>query len=168
MYTKPEDSLTTKQNESLRGRFLVVWLVVTLSMLRIASWVSGQIILFLTYGRERVFREHLQIVRVKPQLVVSNGDLLLNRSFEHYLIGVVIWIPSTTLLLFLAWKLLPKPYQEVMRQQGSPAGWSILSTIILFFALNMLPLHWALLLAAVLLPVLLLTARSVISTEGRA
>jgi len=165
MDAKPEDSLTIKQNESLNGRFLLVWLVTTVSMLRIAIWLASQIILLLVYGRERVFREHLQIVRMKPQLVVSNGDVLLNRGFEHYLIGVVIWIPSTTLLLFLAWKLLPKPYQDAMQQKGSTTSWSILSTIILFFVLNILPLHLALILAAVLLAFLLLTARSAISTD---
>lgn len=150
--------MNTEQRESLRGRALVIWLVITLSMLRIASWLSGEIILLQVYGWERVSREHLQMAKLKPLLVVSNGDVLPNSPFVHYLIGVAIWIPSATLLLALAFKLLPQPYHEAMKG-GTYAGWSILSTIVLFFALNMLPLKVALISAFVLLSVLLLTAR---------
>jgi len=142
--------LNTEHRESLRGRALVIWLVITLSMLRIASWLSGEIILLHVYGWERVSREHLQMAKLKPLLVVSNGDVLPNSPFVHYLIGVAIWIPSAVFLVLLAFKLLPQPYY---------AGWSILSTIVLFFALNMLPLKIALISAFVLLAVLLLTAR---------
>ena len=86
--------MNTSQYESLRGRALVIWLVITLSMLRIASWVSGQIILIHAYGWGRVSREHLQMARLKPLLVVSNGDVLL---------------------VVLAFKLLPQPYREAMK-----------------------------------------------------
>lgn len=150
--------LNTEQRESLRGRALVIWLVITLSMLRIASWLSGEIVLLRVYGWERVSREHLQMAKLKPLLVVSNGDVLPNSPFAHYLIGVAIWIPSAILLLALAFKLLPQPYHEAMKG-GTYAGWSILSTIVLFFALNMLPLKVALISAFVLLAILFLTAR---------
>ena len=114
----------TSQYESLRGRALVIWLVITLSMLRIASRVSGQIILIHAYGWGRVSREHLQMARLKPLLVVSNGDVLL---------------------VVLAFKLLPQPYREAMKGGGMKGGtyaiWSTLSAIFLFFALNMLPLE---------------------------
>jgi len=150
--------LNTEQRESLRGRALVIWLVITLSMLRIASWLSSEIILLHVYGWERVSREHLEMAKLKPLLVVSNGDVLPNSPFVHYLIGVAIWIPSAVFLVLLAFKLLPQPYYEAMKG-GTYAGWSILSTIVLFFALNMLPLKIALISAFVLLAVLLLTAR---------
>jgi hypothetical protein len=157
--------LNTKQSASLSGRVLVIWLVVTLSMLRIASWVSGQMLLIHAYGWERVSREHLQMARLKPLLVVSNGDVLPNSPFEHYLIGVAIWIPSAILLLVLVFKLLPQPYHEAMK--GGPyAGWSILATIFLFFALNMLPLKLALLCSSILLAVLLLTVRASVPADG--
>jgi hypothetical protein len=106
--------LNTSQYESLRGRALVIWLVITLSMLRIASWVSGQIILIHAYGWGRVSREHLQMARLKPLLVVSNGDVLPYSPFVHYIIGVAIWLPSAVLLVVLAFKLLPQPYREAM------------------------------------------------------
>jgi hypothetical protein len=157
--------LNTKQSESLGGRALVFWLVITLSMLRIASWASGQILILHAYGWERVSREHLQMERLKPLLVVSNGDVLPISPVVHYLIGVAIWMPSATLLWILALKLLPKPYHEAMN--GSTyAGWSILSTIFLFFALNMLPLKLALLGAFIILALLFLTARASSPVEG--
>jgi hypothetical protein len=107
--------LNTSQYESLRGRALVIWLVITLSMLRIASWVSGQIILIHAYGWGRVSREHLQMARLKPLLVISNGDVLPYSPFVHYIIGVAIWLPSAVLLVVLAFKLLPQPYREAMK-----------------------------------------------------
>ena len=95
--------------------------------------------------------------RLKPLLVVSHGDVLPIWPSVHYLIGVAIWIPSAILLWILAYKLLPKPYQEAING-GTYAGWSILSTIFLFFALNMLPLKLALLGAFIILAALFLTA----------
>jgi hypothetical protein len=165
--TDREVGLNTKQSESLSGRTLVMWLVITLTMLRIASWASGQILLIHAYGGERVSREHLQLKRLKPLLVVSNGDVLPISPFVHYLIGVAIWIPSSILLLMLAFKLLPQPYHEAMKG-GTYAGWSILSVILLFFALNMLPLKLALAAASILLVLLFLTARASLPAGGEA
>ena len=150
--------MKTKHSESLSGRVLVIWLVITLSMLRIASWVSGEILLLYVYGWKRVSREHLQLTRLKPLLVVSNGDVLPNSPFEHYLIGVALWLPSAVLLFLLTFRFLPQPYHEAMRG-GTYASWSILLVILLFFALNMLPLKIALIGAFILLAVIFLTAR---------
>jgi hypothetical protein len=162
--------LNTSQYESLRGRALVIWLVITLSMLRIASWVSGQIILIHVYGWGRVSREHLQMARLKPLLVVSNGDVLPYSPFVHYIIGVAIWLPSAVLLVVLAFKLLPQPYREAMKGGGMKGGtyaiWSTLSAIFLFFTLNMLPLRLSLLSAFILLAVLFLTARAPLAADG--
>ena len=150
--------MNTKQSESLSGRVLVMWFVITLTMLRIASWVSGEILLIHAYSLERVSREHLQLKRLKPLLVVSNGDVLPTSPGVHYLVGVAIWIPSAILLWALAFKLLPQPYHEAMKA-GHPAGWSILSILVLFFALGLLPLKLALLCAFLILAVLFSTAR---------
>jgi len=158
--------LNTEQSDSLRGRALVIWLVITLSMLRIAALASSQIILIHAYGWERVSREHLQMAKLKPLLVVSNGDALPTSPFVHYLIAVAIWLPSAVLILLLAFKLLPQPYHEAMKRGSTYAGWSILSTIFLFFALNMLPLKLALLCAFILLAVLFLTARTSLPADG--
>jgi hypothetical protein len=170
MASKREVGLNPKQSDSLRGRALVIWLVITLSMLRIASWVSGQLILIHVYGWGRVWREHLQMARLKPLLVVSNGDVLPNSPFVHYLIGVAIWMPSAVLLVVLAFKLLPPPYYEVVKggtkERSTYAIWSILSAIFLFFALNMLAIKLALLSAFILLAALFLTARAPLVADG--
>jgi len=158
--------LTIKQNESLNGRVLVIFIAIAMSMLRIGEWVASQVVLFQVYGRERVSREHLQIVKIKPRLVVSNGDVLWSRGFEHFLIVGTIWMTLTVLLFSLAWKLLPKPYHDAM-QQGTYAGWSILTLIFLFFALGLLPLKLTLILAAVLLVVVLSTARAPLPIDGQ-
>jgi hypothetical protein len=158
--------LTIKQNESLNGRVLVIFIVIAMSMLRIGVWVASEVVLFQVYGRERVSHDHLQIVKIKPRLVVSNGDVLWSRGFEHFLMAGVIWMSLTILFFYLAWKLLPKPYHGAM-QQGTYAGWSILSVIILFYALGLLPLKLTLVIAAVLLVVVLLTARASVRVDGQ-
>jgi hypothetical protein len=155
---KRQDRSTIKQHESLNGHFLVIFMVIAMSMFRIASWAAGRIILLLAYGRTRVSREHLELVKIKPQLLVSNGDVLWNKGFEHFLIGQTIWIPTTCLLLVLAWKLLPEPYHDAMQQNKTYVGWSLAAAILLFFAMAWFPLKLILPLAAGLLVVLLLNA----------
>lgn len=162
--TAREGRLTSTQNESLNGRVLVIFIAIAMSMLRIGVWVASQIVLFQVYGRERVSREHLQIVKIKPRLVVSNGDVLWSRGFEHFLIVGAIWMTLTVLLFSLAWKLLPKPYHDAM-QQGTYAGWSILTLIFLFFGL--LPLKMTLIIAVVTLVVVLSTARASLPIDGQ-
>jgi len=164
--TAREGRLTSTQNESLNGRVLVIFIAITMSMLRIGVWVASQVVLFQVYGRERVSREHLQIVKIKPRLVVSNGDVLWSRGFEHFLIVGAIWMTLTVLLFSLAWKLLPKPYHDAM-QQGTYAGWSILTLIFLFFALGLLPLKMTLIIAVVTLVVVLSTARASLPIDGQ-
>jgi hypothetical protein len=155
---KPQDGSTIKQNESLNGQFLVIFMVIAMSMFRIALWAAGRIILLLAYGRTRVSREHLELVKIKPLLLVSNGDVLWNKGFEHFLIGQSIWIPTTCLLLVLAWRLLPAPFHDAMRQNKTYAGWSLVAAIFLFFAMTWFPPKLILPLAAGLFVVLLLNA----------
>ncbi len=64
--------MTIKQNESLNGRVLVIFIAIAMSMLRIGEWVASQVVLFQVYGRERVSREHLQIVKICFGAEVSN------------------------------------------------------------------------------------------------
>jgi hypothetical protein len=156
----------TKRNESMNGQVLVIFMVSALSMLRIAIWSASRIVLLQVYGRERVVREHLQLVKFKPQLVVSNGDALWGRGFEHYLIGVAIWLPSTILIFLTAWKLLPKAHHDAM-QQGTYAGWAVLLAIFLFFGAGFLSLKLTLITAAVVLAVVIGTARFSVRADGR-
>jgi hypothetical protein len=158
--------VTTSRNESLNGQVLVIFMVSALSMLRTAIWGASQIILFQVYGRERATREHLQLVKFKPKLVVSNGDVLWGRGFEHYLIGMAIWLPSTILILLVAWKLLPKAYHDAM-QLGTYAGWAILLAIFLFFGANFLSLKLTLITAAVVLAVVIGPARLSVRADGQ-
>lgn len=158
--------VTTNRNESLNGQILVIFMVSALSMLRIALWGASQIVLLEVYGRDRVTREHLKLVKFKPQLAVSNGDVLWGRGFEHYLIGMAIWLPSTILIFLVAWKLLPKAHHDAMRQ-GTYAGWAILLAIFLFFGANFLSLKLTLITAAVVLAVVIGTARLSIRAEGQ-
>jgi hypothetical protein len=63
---KRQDRSTIRQNESLNGQFLAIFMVIAMSMFRIASWASGRIILQLAYGRTRVSRDHLELMKIKP------------------------------------------------------------------------------------------------------
>jgi uncharacterized membrane protein YhaH (DUF805 family) len=156
----------TKRKESMNGQVLVIFMVSALSMLRIALWGASQIVLFQVYGRERVARDHLRLVRFKPQLVVSNGDVLWGRGFEHYLVGIMIWLPSTILLFLAAWKLLPKAHHDALRQ-GTYAGWAVLLAIFLFIGANFLSLKLTLITAAVILAVVIGTARLSVRADGQ-
>lgn len=44
---------------------------------------------------------HLWLVRAKPELVVSNGDVLRGFGPIHYFYGVALWIPATIAVLVL-------------------------------------------------------------------
>jgi len=160
MHDQPEASLTAAQKESLNGRVLLLFICIALSTLRIGIWISNWIVLFWVYGRERVFREHLEIVKIKPLLVVSNGDVFGPLGFVHFLIAVILWMVLSISLLTFSWKLLPTPYHDSIKQ-GTYAGWSILAAITLFFTLNILPLKFALALALLVVAMVFLTLRRV-------
>lgn len=81
------DAKLVSADESARSVWLVSFMAVTTSALRIAIWAGNEITLWQLYGRERVTREHLQITRIKPKLLVSNGDVLAGIGFYHYLIS---------------------------------------------------------------------------------
>jgi hypothetical protein len=91
-------------------------------------------------------------------LLVSNGEVLWNKGFEHFLIGQTIWIPTTCFLLVLTRKLLPAPYHDALQQNKTYAGWRLAAAMFLFFAMAWFPLKLILPLAAALLVVLLLDA----------
>lgn len=153
----PEVQATTARNEGMNGRVLVLFMLIFMTSLRIAIWGASKIILFQVYGSERVAREHLEIVRIKPRLVVSNGDILEQRGFEHFLIGQLIWLPLSIAVFLLVWGLLPKPYHNAM-QQPTYSGWSVLAAIILFFAATIVPLKLILLIVPLAISALLISA----------
>lgn len=155
-----EGQLTTTRNEATNGRVLVIFVVICMTALRFAIWAASTIILWLVYGREQVAREHLQIVKIKPRLVVSNGDILWQRGFEHFLIGSLIWLSLSVALFMFVWRLLPQPYHKA-RQQGTYSGWSLLAAIFLFFATNLVSLKLILLIAPMVIAALVISARAI-------
>jgi hypothetical protein len=83
---------------------LIVWSSICLTVLRLSLEASNRLILWHLYGYRTVANYNLSIVRVKPELVVSNGDVLKGWGFIHYLIGVSLWIPVSTIALVLLFK----------------------------------------------------------------
>ena len=71
--------------------------------------------------RTRAFRhDHLRIIKIKPELVVSNGDVLRGYGFYHYLVGMAIWLPLTVgLLMLIYYTLLPLECREALRTGGN-------------------------------------------------
>lgn len=128
---------------------LAIIIVVTaaVAFLRIAVRAADRILLLLVYGRHRVLTEHLAIIKAKPDIVVSNGDVLYGKGFEHYLLGVSIWMITTIVFVQLAYRLLPRGEREAMRGRNSLSGTQVVIVIALFFAIGTLPLGMSLFLA---------------------
>jgi len=156
--TAAQNQSSTTENETTNGRVLIIFILICLTSLRVAIWTSSTILLFLAYGRERVVREHLRIVKFKPQLVVSNGDVLWHKTLEHFLIGSLIWMPLSMALLVLVWKFLPEP-DRVATQQGTYSSWGLLAVVFLFFTAFLVPLKFTLLIAPLAIAALLFYAR---------
>lgn len=98
--------------------FLILWASVAITMLRLSLEAAARLVLWQVYGWHAVAREHLSLVRIKPQLVVSNGDVLRGFGTIHYLYGVGIWLSSTALLLMLISKYLtPRWSAKASREQ---------------------------------------------------
>ena len=155
--TTPQDQLSTTQNKTTNGRVLIIFILICLTALRIAIWTSSTILLCLAYGRARVAREHLHIVKFKPQLVVSNGDVLWHKTFEHFLVGSLIWMPLSMAVFLFVWKLLPQS-DRAATQQGIHASWSLVLVIFLFFTAFLVPLKFTLLFAPLAIAALLISA----------
>jgi hypothetical protein len=133
--------------------------------LRIAIAASNQIMLWLVYGRDRVAREHLSITRVKPRLVVSNGDVLEGKGFYHYLMGVGIWFPlAIGLLLLIYYTLFPKLHRDVFqvsREQSVNLIALFWALALFFLVTGLLPFWPAMAVAAGSVVVALIWVRSI-------
>lgn len=117
----------------------IVWSSVTLTALRLSLEAANRLILLHLYGYNTVTHDHLSIVRVKPELVVSNGDILKGWGFFHYLIGASLWLASTLFILTLLFKYVtPQCWREQSKNGGgSPPGGviGIAGTLIMFFCI---------------------------------
>lgn len=144
-------------NGEKRASFAVVVFVTSATVLiRICISVADKILLSSIYGWRRLLAEHLTIVRDKPNMVVSNGDILYGKGFPHYLIVVALWIPSTVLLLSLLFRLLPVQEREALQGKYTVSGLTIPIVVALFFAIGLLPLTYSALLAVFVLATALL------------
>ena len=127
--------------------WLVICVAVCTSVLRVNLETVDRAILRHAYGQERVAREHLRIVRDKPELVVSNGDVLPGLTFRRYLMIGVPWLAISFVGLALTYRFaLPKPNREQLLQGNNRVSApALLWVLALFFLVpGWLPLGWAL------------------------
>lgn len=145
-----EGDRESKQLRQRAGSIMpITWMATATSALRIALWASSEITLWYLYGRATVEREHLRITRIKPQLVVSNGDVLRGIGPYHYFVGVALWLPLTCGLLFLIYYvLMPAPFRKVWEgraQKQSFGALALVWALALFFLVpGLLPMPSAL------------------------
>jgi len=152
--------------EKVRSVLFLIGVAGATSTLRIAIWAASMITLWYTYGPATVSRQHLRITRMRPELLVSNGDVLWGRSFYHYLISVGIWLPlACGVLLLIYYKFVPKRVRDLyeLSQRTEGSIWPIAQIwgIVLFFLVGLLPAAPALAVAAVSVVVALLWARRI-------
>lgn len=164
-----ESNLAVKlARERLRSLWLVMALAVCTGTLRLAMRTANDLILRYLYGSATVQHEHLRIVRVKPQLLVSNGDVLRGIGFYHYLVGVGIWfLLSVGLLLVIYYGFVPKECRQVFQVSEPRDGQSIslfalIWMIALFFLVaGFLPLAPAIALSAISVVIALIWMRKI-------
>lgn len=135
-----------------RSSILVIsFMSVATAMLRLSIAAANTVVLWLRYGYGVVRRDHLTVMKIKPELVVSNGDVLYGTSFLHYGIGVTIWLLSSTSLLLVLYKCaFPKRFRlELESSRANTVGAvGALWAIGLFFLVpGLFPLGAAMMLA---------------------
>lgn len=138
-------------SRNAQSLWLIICMAVGTAMLRLSTVLANTLVLWRVYGRTRALREHLQITRIKPELVVSNGDVLRGLSFQHYLIDAGIWLLSSFLVILIVYRfLLPLGLQRILNQRrtNAPGSIGIVCALGLFvFVVALLPLSAALMLA---------------------
>lgn len=133
--------------QSVRSVWLVIFMAVCTSTLRIARSAASEITLIYLYGRATVVRDHLHITRMRPHIVVSNGDVLRGIGPYHYFVGVAIWLPlAFGLLMLIYYKLMPTWQRALMqvreRNQGVNSAALVWVLALFFLVTGLLPM-WA-------------------------
>ncbi len=134
--------IATTTAKRLRSVWFVIFMAVVPTALQFAIRAADQITLWQVYGHERVAREHLRITRSKPRLVVSNGDVLWDKGFTHYLISAAIWLPlSVGVLMLIFYTLVPKAHREAWQSEDqSISGFGILWGVgLLILSMRLVP-----------------------------
>ena len=129
--TTDRDSKAASFEAKVHSLWLVAGMAIAGGSLRFALWASNVITLWYLYGWATVRHDHLTIVRVKPDLVVSNGDVLHGIGGYHYFVGVVVWLPLTIGLAFLVDRvILPEACRRILKEnkpsKDSCGAWALL------------------------------------------
>jgi hypothetical protein len=86
--------------------------------LKVGLRTSDAIILRQVYGAQRVAVEGLTIVKTKPHLVVSNGDVLEDHGFIHFLIVVPFFLGIGAGATIGGLYALPRPIREMFNRDA--------------------------------------------------
>ena len=106
--------------------WLIIVMAVATAVLRLSIVSADTLVLWRAYGRAKVLREHLEITKAKPELVVSNGDVLRGLAFQRYLIAGAIWLATTLLVVLILYRfLLPAGVQRMLKQARTNAPGSV-------------------------------------------
>jgi hypothetical protein len=145
---------TSANPESRISLSVVVFVTVGTILARLCFYAAGIILLIWTYGRDRVLREHLSIMKYKPQIIVSNGDVLLGQRNLATSIGALMWLVSTFVCLLLVQRLLPRSERDALRRKHTAVSTpALLVVIALFFGIGLLPLLQSVLVAGSVLAI---------------
>lgn len=126
---------------------LIVWGSVVLTILRLSMEAANWLVLWQIYGKRTVAQDHLSIVKIKPVLVVSNGDVLRGFGAVHWFYGVALWIPSTLAVLIPLMRYgAPGWWKRALatRRNVRPGMLGIVALLGMFFTIPRLPVVWAL------------------------
>jgi hypothetical protein len=161
----PPEAKTASITKGMSEAWLVIFMAVGASSLRIAIWAANEITLWYLYGWATVERDHLRIVKIKP-LVVSNGDVLRGIGGYHYFVGIAVWLPLTVALMSLIYYTLlserhRKALQAKEQAQSGSAGAMLWAIALPILVAAVLPMWAALALAATSVVAALIWARRI-------
>jgi hypothetical protein len=84
--------------------------------LKIGFLTADALVLHWLYPRTRIATQHLTIVSYKPELRVSNGDILEGYGFSHFLITAILFLATAALVIPASIRLLPGPLRDRIRR----------------------------------------------------
>ena len=130
----------------------IVFFGVISSAFRLSTEAVNKVVLWQRYGYTRVVRERLAIVKVTPELVVSNGDVLAEMTSRHHAFATIAWFALSACCLMLIYRfILPGAHKERLRQRcfrsSAPIG-LVCGPVLFLLIAGILPLTPAFLLGA--------------------
>lgn len=144
---------TAPREQDAHSVWLIIVMAVATAMLRVSMALANAVVLWRVYGHARVVREHLEITRIKPELVVSNGEVLYGFALGHYAIGGAIWLVTTFLAALILYRfLLPAGMRLILgtARSNTPGILAIIWALALFLLVGaVLPVSVAIAVAGV-------------------